>query len=73
MIITALINLAYASVSITLGVVAMLLTFRLLDKLTFFDTARELKNNNVAVAIFSGMAILGSAILSAIIIGMSVN
>jgi len=66
-------NLSYAIVCIIIGIISMLTAYKLFDKVTHFNTADELKNANLAVAVFNGCIVLGSAILSALIIGLSVN
>jgi uncharacterized membrane protein YjfL (UPF0719 family) len=70
---TAGLNLVYAVVSIAIAILAMFGAYKWFDKVTPFDTAEELKNGNLAVAIFNGAIVLGTGILSALVIGMSVN
>lgn len=74
MILTTIgINLGYAIVSILIGILAMFGAYKWFDKVTPFNTAEELKNNNLAVAVFNASIMIGSAILSALIIGMAIN
>ena len=67
------INLIYATVATIIGIVLMLLAYFIFDKITPFDTAKELKSGNVAVAIFNAAIVFGTGMLSALIVGMSVN
>ena len=67
------INTSYAAVCITLGLIAMVVGYKLFDRLTPFNTGEELKNENTAVAIFNGAIVLGVAICSGIIIGLACN
>ena len=73
MIYTMCLNLAYAGGGVLLGILSTLATFRLFDKLTPFNTSTELKNGNLAVAIFSGAIMLSASLLTSIIIGMAAN
>jgi uncharacterized membrane protein YjfL (UPF0719 family) len=68
-----LINGAYATGCIVLGLIAMIAGYKIFDKLTPYDTGEELKNMNIAVAIFNGAIVLGVGLCSAIVIGMACN
>jgi len=67
------INLTYAALCIILGILAMLVGYKLFDKITPFDTAQLLEKNPLAVGIFNGALVLGIGICSGIIIGLSCN
>lgn len=67
------VNGTYAALCIVLGIIAMVVGYKIFDKLTPFTTADELKNGNIAVAIFNGAIVLGVAVCSGIIIGLACN
>lgn len=66
-------NLSYAIFCIIIGIVAMVIGYKIFDKLTPFDTASILEKEPLAVGIFYGLIALGVAICSGLVIGMSVN
>lgn len=67
------INLAYATICIIIGIAAMVIGYKIFDKLTSFDTAKVLEKEPLAVGVFNGLIALGIGICSGLIIGMSVN
>lgn len=67
------INLFYAIICIIVGIIAMIIGYKVFDKLTPFDTANILEKQPLAVGIFYGLVALGIAVCSGLIIGMSVN
>lgn len=67
------INLTYSIVCIIIGIIGMVVGYKIFDALTPFSTADELKDGNTAVAIFNGLVALGIGICAGLIIGMSVN
>lgn len=70
---TMVINIAYAIICIVVAITAMAAGYTLFDKLTSFNTDEELKQGNIAVAIFYGCIALGIAICSGLVIGLSCN
>ena len=67
------INITYAIICIVIGIVAMVIGYKIFDVLTPFNTALELKSGNIAAAIFNGLVALGIGICSGLVIGMSCN
>jgi len=67
------VNLTYAALCIFLGILSMVVGYKIFDKLTPFDTGKELANENNAVAIFNGAIVLGVGLCSGIIIGLACN
>lgn len=67
------VNLTYSVICIFISIIAMLVGYVIFDKLTSFKTATELKDGNIAVAIFNGLIVLGIGICSGLVIGMAVN
>lgn len=67
------INLSYAIICIIIGIAAMVIGYKIFDKLTPFDTAKVLEKEPLAVGVFNGLIALGIGICSGLIIGMSVN
>ena len=49
-----IVNFLYAIFGVILTLVFMLLGFKLFDKLTPFDTSKQLSDNNIAVGIVVG-------------------
>jgi uncharacterized membrane protein YjfL (UPF0719 family) len=66
-------NFLYAvfGVIITLGF--MLLGFKLFDKVTPFDTSKQLADNNIAVGIVIGSIFIGLGIAVGLVMGMGLN
>jgi uncharacterized membrane protein YjfL (UPF0719 family) len=67
------VNVVYALVCIFMGIFAMWVGYKIFDRVTFYNTAEELQKGNTAVAIFQGAVVLGVAICSALIIGLTCN
>ena len=67
------INLTYSIVCITVGIIAMVVGYKVFDKITPFDTAKILEKDPRAVGIFYGLIALGISVCSGLIIGMSCN
>ena len=70
---TMTLNFTYALFGglMTLGI--MVLGFKMLDKLTEFNTSDELKNGNQAVGITVAGIFIGIGFAVGLVIGMSVN
>jgi uncharacterized membrane protein YjfL (UPF0719 family) len=67
------VNFLYAIFGVILTLVFMLLGFKLFDKLTPFDTAKQLSDNNIAVGIVVGSIFIGLGIAVGLVIGMGLN
>lgn len=67
------INLGYSVVCIVIGIIAMVLGYKIFDKVTPFDTAKLLEKDPRAVGIFNGCIALGISICAGLIIGLSCN
>lgn len=72
-VLTAGVNLSYAIICIIVGIVAMVVGYKVFDSFTPFDTATIIEKSPVAVGIFYGLIALGIAICSGLVIGLSVN
>lgn len=66
-------NVVFASVCALLGLVAMVVGYKIFDKLTPYATGEELANGNLAVAAFNSAIVLGVGLCFAIIIGLACN
>jgi uncharacterized membrane protein YjfL (UPF0719 family) len=66
-------NFLYAIFGVILTLVFMLLGFKLFDKATPFDTAKQLSNNNIAIGIVVGSIFIGLGIAVGLVIGMGLN
>ena len=67
------VNLTYAVICIVVSIVAMVIGYKVFDVLTPFNTAKELRDGNIAVAVFNGLVALGIGICSGLVIGLSCN
>ena len=73
MLATMAINVTYAAVCIIIGLIFMVIGYKLFDRMTPFNTGEMLSKDPLAVAIFNGAIVLGVSICSGIIIGLSTN
>jgi uncharacterized membrane protein YjfL (UPF0719 family) len=62
-------NFVYA----VFGVILTLLGFKLFDRVTPFDTSKQLSDNNTAVGIVVGSIFIGLGIAVGLVIGMGLN
>ncbi|BBO76341.1 hypothetical protein DSCW_37580 [Desulfosarcina widdelii] len=69
----ALLNLSYAIIGALLTLAFMAAGYKLFDRLTPFDTSRELASKNVAVGIVVGAIFIGLGIAVGLVIGMGLN
>ena len=69
----ALLNMGYAVFGAILTLVFMVIGFVVFDKLTPFDTARQLSEKNVAVGMVVGSIFIGLGIAVGLTIGMGLN
>ncbi len=68
-----LLNFGYAIVGATLTLLFMGLGYKIFDKMTPFDTSKQLAEKNVAVGIVVGSIFVGLGIAVGLVIGMGLN
>jgi uncharacterized membrane protein YjfL (UPF0719 family) len=68
-----LLNFVYAVFGAMLTIVFMVIGYIVFDKLTPFDTSRQLAEKNVAVGIVVGSIFVGLGIAVGLVIGMGLN
>jgi len=68
-----LLNFVYAIVGAILTLLFMMLGYKIFDKMTPFDTSKELAEKNVAVGIVLGSIFVGLGIAVGLVIGMGLN
>ncbi len=68
-----LLNFGYAIVGAILTLLFMMLGYKIFDKMTPFDTSKELAEKNVAVGIVVGSIFVGLGIAVGLVIGMGLN
>jgi len=66
-------NIGYAIFGATLTMVCMVIGYKIFDKITPFDTSRELAEKNIAVGIVVGSVFIGLGIAVGLVIGMGLN
>ena len=66
-------NFVYAVFGVILTLIFMLLGFKLFDRVTPFDTSKQLSENNIAVGIVVGSIFIGLGIAVGLVIGMGLN
>ena len=66
-------NFLYAIFGVILTLIFMLLGFKLFDRVTPFDTATQLADNNIAIGIVVGSIFIGLGIAVGLVIGMGLN
>ena len=68
-----ILNLIYAIFGVILTRLFMVVGYRIFDKMTAFDTSRQLEEKNVAVGIVVGSIFIGLGIAVGPVIGMGLN
>ena len=68
-----LFNFGYAIVGAILTLLFMMLGYKIFDKMTPFDTSKQLTEKNVAVGIVVGSIFIGLGIAVGLVIGMGLN
>ncbi len=68
-----LLNLVYAVIGAALALVFMVLGFKVFDRITPFDTSRQLADKNTAVGIVVGAIFVGLGIAVGLVIGLGLN
>jgi uncharacterized membrane protein YjfL (UPF0719 family) len=66
-------NFVYAVFGVVLTLIFMLIGFKLFDRVTPFDTSKQLSDNNIAVGIVVGSIFIGLGIAVGLVIGMGLN
>ncbi len=66
-------NFVYAVFGVILTLIFMLLGFKLFDRVTPFDTSKQLSENNTAVGLVVGSIFIGLGIAIGLVIGMGLN
>ncbi len=68
-----LLNLCYAIAGALLTLLFMVVGYKIFDKITPFDTSKQLAENNTAVGIVVGSVFVGMGIAIGLVIGMGLN
>ena len=69
----AILNFLYAIFGALLTLGFMVIGYKLFDKMTPFDTSRELEAKNIAVGIVVGAIFVGLGIAVGLVIGLGLN
>ena len=69
----AILNALYALFGVVLTLLFMAVGYRLFDKMTPFDTSRELAEKNIAVGIVVGAIFIGLGIAVGLVVGLGLN
>ena len=68
-----LLNLGYAIAGVLLTLVFMMIGYKMFDRMTPFNTSKQLAEKNVAVGIVVGSIFVGLGIAVGLVIGMALN
>jgi uncharacterized membrane protein YjfL (UPF0719 family) len=68
-----LINLAYALIGTILALFFMMVGYKLFDRMTPFETSKELGSGNIAVGIVIGSIFVGLGIAIGLVVGLGLN
>lgn len=68
-----LLNFSYAIVGAFLTLIFMIVGYKIFDKITPFDTSKQLAEKNIAVGIVVGSIFVGLGIAVGLVIGMGLN
>ena len=68
-----LLNFVYAIVGAILTLAFMMIGYKIFDKMTPFNTSKELAEKNIAVGIVVGSIFIGLGIAVGLVIGMGLN
>ena len=69
----ALLNFFYAILGAVLTLVFMVAGYKIFDKMTPFDTSKQLAEKNIAVGIVVGSIFIGLGMAVGLVIGMGLN
>jgi len=68
-----LLNLLYAMAGAILSILFMIIGYKIFDKITPFDTHRQLEEGNIAVGIVIGSIFVGLGFSVGLVIGLGLN
>ena len=68
-----LMNFGYAIVGAFLTLIFMVIGYKVFDKMTPFNTSKELAEKNIAVGIVVGSIFIGLGVAVGLVIGMGLN
>jgi len=68
-----LLNFCYAILGAVLTLVFMVIGYKMFDKMTPFDTSKQLAEKNIAVGIVVGSIFIGLGMAVGLVIGMGLN
>ena len=68
-----LLNFMYASFGAILTIVFMIMGYLIFDRITPFDTSKQLEEKNIAVGIVVGSIFIGLGIAVGMVIGYGLN
>ena len=68
-----LLNLGYAIAGALLTIMFMMIGYKIFDRMTPFNTSKQLAEKNVAVGIVVGSIFVGLGIAVGLVIGMALN
>ncbi len=68
-----LLNLGYAIAGALLTLVFMMIGYKMFDRMTPFNTSKQLAEKNVAVGIVVGSIFIGLGVAVGLVIGMALN
>ena len=68
-----ILNFCYAILGALLTLVFMVVGYKMFDKLTPFNTSKQLEEKNLAVGIVVGSIFIGLGIAIGLVIGMGLN
>jgi len=66
-------NFIYAFIGAVLTLVFMLIGYKIFDRMTPFDTSRQLAEKNLAVGVVVGSIFIGLGIAIGLVVGMGLN
>jgi len=64
-------NMTYAMCGVLVAIFAMFLGYKLFEKITPFDTGKELDEGNIAVGIVIGCIFIGVGLVVGLVVGIS--
>lgn len=68
-----LLNFSYAIFGAVFTIAFMMIGYKVFDKITPFNTSKELEERNVAVGIVVGSIFIGLGVAVGLVIGMGLN
>ncbi|MFQ5521223.1 MAG: DUF350 domain-containing protein [Candidatus Methylomirabilia bacterium] len=68
-----LLNLGYAVIGAAITLAFMVVGYKIFDKMTPFDTSKQLAEQNIAVGIVVGAVFIGLGIAIGLVVGLGLN